>query len=628
MPEDLVINSLRGGLVDSDPPNALPDDACTIACNVEWFSATIGERRNGCTPFSIAGSGMEAEDGIVHLSQWYPENQVNDPDYWAIGASPDTTVTLAKYSSGAWATVVPADPISPLAPDVYDITTQAVNGKLFFAYRSAVDRLHVYDTEAGTLRPTGLSQPEAPTVADEGSGTYAGLRYFRIRYVQINVDGDILRRSEPSESLAFTPSGTGAGATITRPALIGEGETHWEVEASDDDADFYKIATVLAATTTYDDETVLVTGYADGVLSEDIGDYLLLPSAKYLAVDGDRLLMGGHWTDVTRQSRIAWTPVLNDPGAGNDERLPLSIDNTVDLDNYEGGPLTGISASTNGTWYAFKWSHIYKMSRTGDVVRAYDVLTISKSRGAIPGSIISGVTESGASCIYFLDPMLGPSRLGPGGLQVITGLRQTWARVNLRAAMIVARGCYYPYKQQIHWWVAVDGSESPSLKLVLQVSELQASVGGGVGRGWSTATGRIAEATAVSVFTEWINIGGILSLSMRPFIGLTSPDGIQRCDTGTTDAGVGYIATIRTRPFFVQGLLNRWGAMTAALLAGAHATAHILVKFIRNFGLETNQITTDLAPELDEAYVIKVFDNLVMSSAIGIQVEFTDPPAE
>jgi len=183
---------------------------------------------------------------------------------------------------------------------------------------------------------------------------------------------------------------------------------------------------------------------------------------------------------------------------------------------------------------------------------------------------------------------------------------------------------YYPDKQQVWWWVAVDDSETPNLRLVLQVNELKETVGG-VKRGWSLADGKSAEALAACVFTETMeDIDGNTFQSTRPILGLPDPDFIQRGDMGDTDNGQAYIAKIRTRPLFTTGLLNRWGAMTAALLAAASATAQISVKFIRDFGLETNEVITNLAPQATEDYVIKAFDNLVMSSSTGIQVEFSD----
>lgn len=625
---DLVIPSLRGGMNDTDPPNAIADDQCVEAVNVEWFDTTLGERRAGTEALDVTDSGLDDEDGIVHLTQWFPTNQVDVPELWAIAATPGTSVTVARRTAGVWEEITPADPIDVDAPDVYNIVTQALNGKLFFAYHSAVDRLHVWDPETGTIRVAGLSQPvAAPTAMDEGVGlVFTTVRYYRVRFIEQNLAGDIVRRSEPSDVLTFTPSGAGAGATVTRPALLGEGETHWELEASTDNANFYIIQTVPAATTTFNDETTDTEDYADlGELSEDIGDNTTLPSAKYLAVDGDRLLLAGHWTDETLQSTVWWTPVQNDPGVGNDERLPADLDNTVSLDNYEGGPITGISAGANGTWYAFKWNHIYKFVRTGDRTRAYDVLTLSKSRGALPGSIFSGVDEHGAACIYFWDPMMGPSQLGPGGLQVIKGLRRTQQRVNLKATNRFAFGIYYPKKQQALFWLAADSADVPSLGMRLQVTELRPHPQGGLWRGWSLFDGLMARAQAVTLFNEWVTEEGVVTLSSRPFIGLLDPDFIQRCDTGGDDNGEEYTAVMLSKPFMPVGLLNKWGGMTCALLAYASSTASVAVKLIRNFGTEENRIVTGLESDDGEEIVNKVFDDLYMSETYAIQVEFRDP---
>lgn len=627
---DLTVDDLRGGMNDSDPPSDLAEDQVVLAENIEFFSSCLGERRNGCEPFDIIDSGLIDEAVIVHLSQWFPTNEVLKPEFIAIGATPNVSASIAaKRPAIAWASIPPIDAFDTTEPDIYQVETQSLNGKLFVAYHSAVDRLHVWD--GTSWRRAGLTAPPGPpTGVDTGTGTYATIRYFRVRYATL--DGTVIkRRSEASTVLAFTPSGTGSGVAITRPALINEGETHWELEASDDNATFYRIATTLIATDTVTDSSPFPTDYAvNGVLSETSGTNLLLPSAKYLAVDGDRLVFGSHWTDKAKQSLVGWTPVANDPGVGNDERLPLETNNTVNLDNYDGGALTGLVGSATGTWYAFKWQRVYKFVRTGDFTRAYDVLTLSTTRGAITGSIVRGVDEAGQGVVYFLDPTMGPSRLGPYGIQSIVGMHGTWGQVNLSAEKVVSCGTYYPYKQQVHWWIATNGSNSPNRKLILQVNEIrpQQSVGGnGVGRGWSIATGRIAEAFCASTFTERVSVNGIVSISDRPFIGLRSPDFIQRCDVVSTDAGVPYRAILRSRPYLAAGLLNRWGAMTASLLATAQATTTLVVKFIRDFGLEEHQVTTPLAASaLAEAYVIKDFDDLVMSESRAIQFELSDPP--
>lgn len=712
--QGLSISDLSGGFDDETPINKLPVDACEIANNVEFIEGTLGGRRYGCEPLDITSSGLSGKTYITHISEWFPSNVMTVPEFWAVGATPGVSTSVAKCTAGVWSAVVPTDAIDNAAPDVFGVQSADVNGKKFFAYHSALDRTHVYD--GTTLRRTGLAQPAAPVVVDEGSGSFTKVRAYQVRYI-IQSAGAVAVRSEPSTTTIFTPSSTGAGARLTKPAALGESETHWEVYASENNADFYLIATVLVGTTTYDDTTNLSNGtnaipstvtipqgyvqlsnraaticvggtvsngsYSNGTtfplrgwvmytgagayvpegwvghsppvagdvifasqdvalameasvgfattyaalgpLSEDVGTYLLQPSARYIMAVDDRLVLAGHWTDTTRMASVYWTPVHNDPGRGNDERLPLAVNNSISLDNGAGGPVTGLGNGVSGAWYVFKWGRIYKMTRTGDPTRAYTALILSTARGAVPGSVFNGLDAGGAPCIYFTDPQVGPCQLGNSGLCRIFGLKNTWHRVNLKAANIVVRGVYYPKKYQAHWWVSVDGADLPNLKLVLQCDELRSDGQGVLARGWSLATGRITNATAVAMLTESEVVGGQTFLRSRPFIGLSSPDYIQRCDsTVTTDAGVAYIAKVRSRPFFMAGLMNNWGSMVGSLLSQAVASTTVIVRLIRDFGLESIQVTANCAPTAAETYVVSPLDNLSLSEAKSISIEFSD----
>jgi hypothetical protein len=641
---NLSITSLRGGLQEDMPIAYLTPDSCLTANNVEFFLSALGERRTGCTPVDITSSDLEDEAEIVHLSEWFPLNDPTISELWAIGATPGVSTTMAKRTAGVWSEVVPVDAITTTAPNVYQITSQTGPtskepiGKLFWAYPSAVDRLHVYDTNNPSLpagytpmRRVGIAQPSPPTVGN-GVVTNTGItttRYYRIRLIrEAGVGSTVTTRSEPSTSVAFTPDGVHA-PRITAPVFDpNESGTNWEVEGSFDNVTFYRIQTLSTTTPFWDDTFTDPNSFSqEGPLSELIGAYLLLPSAKYIITEGDRLILGGHWTDAGRMSTVWWTPVSTDPGQGNDERLPLQVNNFLSLDNYNGGGLTGLATGINGAWYAFKWDRIYKMNRTGDVTNAYVPLTLTTTRGAIPGSIVNGEDQYGSACIYFLDPKVGPCMLGTGGLFRITGIQnKTWKRVNLNAS-IVARGVYYSFKNQIKWWIAVDGSDTPNLEIVNQVSELQQLSNGGMSRGWSLATGRISQAYSVAMVTETVTENSITSLTKRPFVGLTTPDYIQRTDGAgvSSDAGVAYVATMRSIPFFSAGLLNKWGAMVGSLFADAVAAGTLVVRFIRDMGVESSvSATVDLTPASTETQVVKIIDQLNMSNAASIQVEFSD----
>lgn len=728
-PSDIVISSLSGGLNDTDAPQDIENDECVQAENVEFFDGPCGNRRLGTTALDLTSSGLTSEAGIVHISQWFPTNVITLPEFIAVAATPSTSVSVGRRdTAGVWHTLTPSDAINNTAPDVFGITAQPLDANNFISYRSAQNRLHVLDTSANWRR-AGLAAPAAPTAANQGSGSYNGKRYFRVRYVVMS-GSTVLRRSEPSTSLAFTPSGTGASARVTKPASISEGETHWELEASEDDANYYRIARTVVGTTTFDDTSsssktfpaprgagapvsndgtaityvllsdqaaalnltgtvsngsygdpagtiagrgwigytsadvyIPLTGFtgtwtrgqkyyaspdvatameaassgdsanyeAVGTLSDAVGAYLTIPSAKFIIVDGDRLVYGGHWTDASLQSTVGWTPVTGDPGVGNSERAPIvttggdNITTTVDLDNYDGGALTGMAGSAYGTWYAFKWQRIYGAVRTGNVTKAYDIDTMSTSKGAIPGSVVKAADTHGAGAIFFLDPFVGPCKLGPGGVvNAIHGLRSTWARINLKATSQVCCSMFYPYKQQVKWWIAVDGANTPTLCITLQISELKLQPNGELRGGLSTSTGLAGQAQCAAALTY--TVGN--ATTDLPFIGLTTPNFIQRCDTGTTDNGTAYTATIIGKPLFLVGLLNRWRIRAASLLANADANGSITVGLIRDQGLETK--VTDpisLAATGSEEQVIIPFDDLVISELHCVQLKLTDGTA-
>ena len=116
-------------------------------------------------------------------------------------------------------------PDDAISTESYKIVGAPLNGKRFFAYDSAVDRLHVWDPGLSSprVRRAGLQGVStAPTVANTGASTYAAvLRYYRVRFLQIT-NSRIVRRSEPSSSVSFTPSGAGTHARVTRPTAPGE----------------------------------------------------------------------------------------------------------------------------------------------------------------------------------------------------------------------------------------------------------------------------------------------------------------------------------------------------------------------------------------------------------------------
>jgi hypothetical protein len=630
---DFSLTSLRGGFDDETPVHQLDPDQMARALNVEIFHASCGERRQGMEALTMAGSSLDDETGLVFLGEHLPTGVLTNAELWGISATPGASVSVARFNTGAWNVVNPDVAITTTSPNIYTIQGQILNGKYFFAYPSAQDRLHVWD---GTnLRPAGLSQPgAAPTAADDGgAGTFAGTRYYRTREV-IKSGSTVLVRSEPSSALTFAPLGTRIGVTVTKPATANTRATHWELEASQDNANFYRIASTAIGTTTFDDQNASGTYPTVGTLSDAIGAYGLQPSARYLSVDEGRLLWFGHYTDDTKKSQFGWSVVNSAPGAGNDERLPIvdiggtAVANVRNVDPTVGGEGTGISAAVNGAGYLFKLAGIYRYSRTLDETLAYTVDRITGEIGALPGSVVDGVDELGRACVYFIDPQTGPWRIGLFGLQRIKGLKTTWRRANTFASKVIARGVYYPDKQQVIWVFAADTNDSPTMGIRLQVTEVR-SEAGICRRGWTLFDGDIAKAYALCTLHEVVT-GDPTSLSKslraRPFGGYVSPNFIQRWDTGTTDNGTAFKAWIRTKPFFLGGLLQKFGASMASLLAASNATFSLVVNILVDLGRDvSNQsVTTNLLPEGNEPVTVKDLDALVASEARSITIEFKD----
>lgn len=728
---DLTIETLRGGYNDTDPKTALRPDECTQADDVEFFLSLCGERRLGTASLDLTSSGLTAKAGIGHLSEWFPTNVQTSPELFAIAVTDATSVAAARRDTGGtWHTLTAPDTINTTASDIYAIRTKALDGLLYTPYHGTADRMKVLTT-ASTWRLSGFGTPNAPTVADSSTGGgFTGKRYYRIRVTEMS-GSTVLRRSEPSTDVAFTPAGTKNGAVITKPTLPGEGETHWEVEASEiEDGNWYRLAQVAVATTTYTDTTsssksfpaprgagapssndgtsityVLLSdqaaalnltgtvsngtygnptgtiagrgwiGYdsgdvyipsfpstwtsgtkwyaspdvaaalegqssgdngnyaAVGTLSDAVGAYLPLPSAKYVEVDGDRIIYAGHWTDTAQMSTVGWTPVKGDPGVGNNERAPIvttggdDITTTRNLDNYDGGVITGLAATSLGRWWVFKWQRIYSAVKTSNVSQAYEIECVTSTRGALPGSVVKATDAAGTTMVYFLDPNTGPCRMAPdGSVTVIRGLRTTWKRVNVKATGLSCCGVYYPYKQQVWWFLSVDGGNTPTLGIRLQTSELVMDKDGTLRRGWSFITSRMAQALcATTVFFT----SGNFSTEI-PFIGQTSPEFVQQCDTGTDDNGTAYTGTIVSAPRAIADIDNKFGVLETAVLADADANGQVKVSLVRDMNLETQPsapAAASLAPAASETQVFLRLDSTSISELHTVQVKLTDGAA-
>lgn len=610
---------------NTDPSIALPDDQGILLQNVELFDSMLGERRLGTDAIDLPAF-LSGKDRVTLITRHLPTSDETASEFWALAVTGTTTASLGRKTT-TWQTEVTISDTPTLTTLYqYQWDVVSIHGKLFFAYKSNQDRLHVWD--GTTMRRVGMKAPAAaPTGADSGGvGTLTGTRYYRVRYTE-QVSGTTVRRSEPSAVLTHAPSGTNASITVTKPAAVSEGETHWELEASTDNTLFYVLATTAVATTTVVDSTVYATGYSAGTASEDTGDYALIGSARYLSHDDDRLIWGGSFDDDDLASRIGWTPVFGADGVGNDERFETDTDPFKDLDTYTSGTITGISEPLLGGIWVFKHGAIYKLTRTGLRIQSYDSDKYTDAIGAIHNSVVSAVDETGQPCLYFIDQSAGPCRIGIGGIKRCgEDLRTTWSDLNTDATKVVTSAVHYPKKKQVIWTLATGSSNTPDTAIVLHTDKSR-TYDDGVRKGWVVWTGDRAKALSMCLYADNIDDNTTRSRSLVPFIAVEGLGLIHRCDTGNTDNAVAYTATITTKPYWLKSLAHKFVVHSATLLAKAVASAQITVKCIKDFAAETTSTVSDtsLAASGTETQVVAYLDSLKGSELRVVQFQFTDP---
>jgi hypothetical protein len=620
---DLQITSLRGGMNNTDPAIALPEDQCVLAQNVEYVESMLGERRLGTTAITLPAF-LSGKDRVPFLFRHLPTADETAAELWALGVTSTTTVALGRKTA-SWSEITISDTPTLTGFSQYRWQAVTLHGKIHFFYDSNVDRPHVWD--GTTMRRSGFEDTySAPTSADAGSGTLTGTRYGRVRFVEVS-GSTVLRRSEPSAVKTHSPSGTGASITWTRPTAPSEGETHWEVELSTDNANFYRMDRIALATTTHSDSVVYATGYAaTGTLSEDTGDYTPLWSARYATADEDRLVIAGSWEDDALASRVGWTPVFNADGVGNDERLESDTDPTKDLDTYKYGPVTGLSEPILGGIWVTKQHAVYKLSRTGKRDVAYEADLFSAALGGIHGSLVSGVDETGQPCLYAIDFEQGPYRIGIGGIKRCgEDLRATWSTLNINATAVVTQALYYPKKKQVIWCLATDANNRPDKAVVLHVDKAR-PYADGIRKGWALWTGTRASALSMCLFASNIDDNTTRNLNLVPFIGLEGSSLVHRCDTGTDDNGTAFVSTITSKPYFMRSPAHHFEARAAALMGKATTNAKVDVKCIRDFGIETTVTVSDVTftASGSETQVTNLLDSFKGAEMEVGQFQFTD----
>jgi len=639
--DPIVVSDLRGGRNDTDAPMSLPLTQATEFLNCDWKDTIFARKRGGATAVSQTG-GTTFTIGIQTLERHVPGAVETAAELWAIDGA--ATPIWKRLTGGTtWADVSVADAVSTRPQDVQGV---ALNGKRFFAYDSTVDRLHVYDPATSNVRRVGINPgSSAPSAANKGSGTNATavLRYYRVRFLQIS-GSSVVRKSEPTPSVQFTPSGSGGLVTITRPTAPGEGETHWHIEVSLDDATYYVVtlaggadtAGIAIATTTGDDAIPNHLSVATRPVSVQLGLFTLFPSVKSLITDGNRILGAGAWeasgaTSGGKNSRVWFTPVLGSADKGDDERVPNTTTqkNWVDLNENDGGAITGMGGPLSGLLWAFKYRQVWKLQPTGDVVAPYIPRKMRDDIGCIHHKTIAiGDDQWGRAALYFLSHR-GPYRVTQDGDIEYLGRDNevTWRAMNLAATTVVAHSTYYPDRHQWWLWIATGSSNDPDVKMMFDVQLGVEDEHNQIRGGWAKHTGDSAGARCSCLFSN--TIAASMSRDLKPHLGRSVGTVIGKCDTtDVDDFGTDFQGLVTSRPLLMTpDLRHKVGMREPTLLATALAGSDVTVTLTRDFGLETRSQAVSLAPTASETRVVRKVEGLEMGEADVLQISVGDSAA-
>lgn len=621
----IVVDRLAGRDGSTAAELSIPLHRAKECLNTDFFQAPLGRKRNGATSISL--SGVSFTGVISSLIRTQLTGVSTAAKLLAIDDA--ATPVVGVLSGGTWSGVTMKDNISTRPWDVFGAT---LNGLLYYTSDTTQDRLHVFD--GSSTRRVGLATPAAiaaPT--NTGAGAYAAtLRYYKIAYT-VQSAGVTLYRSELSSSTSFTPSGAGTGAVLTKSASISEGETHWEIYASTDNSVFYGpiTAAIAVGTTTYTDSAVVGT-YINFNLAPLVGQNTNWTSVKYLVTDGNRLIGAGSW-EGGKIARVWYSPVIGTTGSGfyDHERVPDVFgvqQNWLDLDESDGGTITGIIGPYYGSIYVFKDRQVWKLVPTGDAIVPYRPFQIGKGTGIgalNQQGIVMAEDERGNSAIYFMSHR-GVYRLTIAGLQYVgKDVEDYVSTANLEATNVACCAEYHTAKHQIWWYIATGSNNDPDTKLCLDTELLRLedlpNGGGALYRnGWTRHTGLSCAVRCVELFST--TYATTTSRAQVPYVGRSTGTAVYRTDTGTTDNGTAFQGLI-TLPVRHYATVANNCAVFPPVLVG-NAGSHILtVTYAPNYGREPARVgSVSMSASTVETRVTKQMEDLSIDEcqALGVSV--------
>lgn len=504
-----------------DDPSTLPDDQSQESRNIMLESVGIGTRRRGIGA-GLVGLNYSPYvfDQIRSLGAGRITLELTDPTHLIIAAAFDASSPTKLVFGGqggaesCFASTALVDAVT--SNPKYSIWVPH-NGKIYVAFQSAVNRLHCVRKFAVTR--TGLPTPAAPTGANTGSGTYAAtIRYYRIQWRTIHSlfmppPHFSTLYSNLGTALSITPSGSGTGINVTRPAFpANELVTHWVVYGSADGSNFYKLSGNLDDVTTVFFDNVTPSTYFSGrELAPLEGAFTPWPSVRYLLSTGDRLLGFGLW-DVNSTSyglpvirgRVYLSPVANTTDTDDDERISntLTIKGWVDIGPKNAGLVDrGLVGPLDDLVFAFQDKGVWALIPTGNDVAPYRRVRLDPEKGSCgQRSHFIGEDEAGRPCAYFVDPIRGPYRYGSRGFEWLGYDVQDYAGNSLLVnSADDIHGVWDPKYRCCRWWVDVDDDGDPQTQIVFFPRHARANSRGDVRGGWAVHDGLSGRAVCSAI---------------------------------------------------------------------------------------------------------------------------------
>lgn len=606
----LVWSGLRGRN-GADSPIRLAEDEAVEVLNMDFTDGALGKKRHGAIAESLAnGPDVQLHGLARHVPTGTDETVA---ELWGFGHMTGfpTTWAFRRAPNPDYLWTLPSQ-VGAVTSVRLDVSTATLNGKLFMAFKSLNNRLRVWD--GTTIRYVGLLPPAAaPVVANTGTGSYpTTLRYYKTAWAAyLGVTGVRLRQSDLSPAAAFTPSGTGAAARVSRPSpTVGDEKTHWLLYASGDDvySNYHLVAVVAFATMTWDDSAL--PPYA-GETPPQVGMHIPPPNAKFLLTDGNRLLMAGaHETTSqpgetpVKNNRVWYTRVLGSSDLGDDESIPNTPavgvtpaqKNWIDIGENDGGIITGMGL-IEGVIFVFKRRQTWRLVPTGDDLGPYQAFMVSNEIGAMNHqSIVSGEDGTGTPSLYFYT-YRGLYQLSLSGALTYLGhpIEDVW-QAN-PAGQPGTFGVYYAERRQV--WHHIAGRTAAENRLA--VYDIDRG-------GWSLfTTGGLTFHCAV-MYSETVSgasAGKVASNNLKPYFGADGNLWTYDIPSAAHDAGVLFQAYVKSRPYFPAGIGTRVLAHDAVVLAEATPGVTLTLTLDRDFGRETRTATVNLTPEANETRILR-----------------------